>query len=80
MTRLGRLYTMVGAAALIAGGGCGDLEVTNPNDPDVERALVSAEDVKNLAISTMNEWYLTSTYLEPYLAASVTADVHTTNT
>src|SRR5687767_2999523 len=79
MTRFKKLYTMVGAAALMAGSGCGDLEVTNPNNPDVERALASAQDVKNLAISTMNSWYITSTAVEPYIAGSVTADVHTAN-
>ena len=79
MTKFKKLYTMVGAAALMVGSGCGDLEVTNPNNPDVERALASAEDVKNLAISTMNSWYLTSTYIEPYLAGSVTSDNHTAN-
>src|SRR5687768_2792759 len=79
MTRFRKLYTMVGAAALMVGSGCGDLEVTNPNNPDVERALASANDVKNLAISTMNSWYLTSTYYEPYLAGSVTSDNHTAN-
>lgn len=80
MTRFKKLYTMVGAAALMVGSGCGDLEVTNPNNPDVERALASANDVKNLAISTVNSWYLTSTYVDgPYFAASVTADMHTSN-
>ncbi|MCR4340206.1 MAG: RagB/SusD family nutrient uptake outer membrane protein [Gemmatimonadaceae bacterium] len=80
MTRFRKFCTIVGAAAVMAGSGCVDLEVTNPNAPDVERALASADVVKNLAISTISRWYLTSTYREPYLTASVTADVHTTNT
>lgn len=79
MTRFKKLYTMVGAAALMVGSGCGDLEVTNPNAPDIKRALASANDVKNLSISTINSWYLTSTYLEPYLATSATADMLTSN-
>ena len=79
MTRFRKLYTMVGAAALMVGSGCGDLEVTNPNNPDVERALASANDVKNLSISTLNSWYLTSTYVEPFHSASVTADMHSAN-
>ncbi len=79
MTRFRKLYTMVGAAALMVGSGCGDLEVTNPNAPDVERALASANDVKNLAVSTLNSWYTTSTALEPFYAASVTSDNHTSN-
>lgn len=67
------------AAVLIVGTGCGDLAITNPNNPDIGRVLGSAEDVKSLAISTLNSWYLTSTYNQPYRAASVTADVYTTN-
>jgi hypothetical protein len=70
---------MVGAAALLVGSGCGDLEVTNPNNPDIARALASPADVKNLAISSVRSWYLTSTHYEPYLAFSVTADVATAN-
>jgi len=79
MTRFKKLYTMVGAAALMVGSGCGDLEVTNPNAPDVGRALASAEDVKSLAISTMRSWYLTATELHPHTATSVTADMSTGN-
>jgi hypothetical protein len=79
MTRFKKLYTMVGAAALMVGSGCGDLEVTNPNNPDIERALASPADVKNLAISSVRSWYLTSTYVEPYLAMSVTADAASAN-
>ncbi|MCR4340207.1 MAG: RagB/SusD family nutrient uptake outer membrane protein [Gemmatimonadaceae bacterium] len=79
MTRFRQLYTMVGAAALMVGSGCGDLEVTNPNAPDVGRALASADDVKNLAISTMNSWYLTATQLHPHTATSVTADMSAAN-
>ncbi|HUR92892.1 MAG TPA: RagB/SusD family nutrient uptake outer membrane protein [Gemmatimonadaceae bacterium] len=46
----------------------------------MERALASAEDVKNLSISTLNSWYLTSTYVDGnYFASSVTADMHTSN-
>lgn len=79
MTKLKMLYTMVGAAALMVGSGCGDLEITNPNAPDVARALASPNDVKNLAISTMNSWYLTATQNHPAAMTSVTADVHTSN-
>jgi hypothetical protein len=56
-----------------------DLDVTNPNEPDVERALATAEDVQNIAISTVNSWYLASTYYEPYMMLGVTADVLSAN-
>ena len=74
-----RFYSVAGAAAVLVAGACNDLEVTNPNNPDVARALASGEDVKNIAVSTMNGWYLNSTYIEPYLAMCVTADACTAN-
>jgi starch-binding outer membrane protein, SusD/RagB family len=78
MTRqsFGRL---LGSAALLMGSACTDLEVTNPNNPDIGRALATPEDVQNLAISSVNSWYLNSTYLEPYMMTEVTADVLTAN-
>lgn len=79
MIRFRKLYTLVGAAALMVGSGCGDLEVTNPNNPDIARALASPEDVKNLAISSVRSWYITSTQMEPNLAMIVTSDVGTAN-
>lgn len=79
MMQLRKLGTLAGAAALFLGSGCVDLDVTNPNNPDIERALASPEDVKALAVSTMNSWYLNSTYIEPYLAMQVTADASSAN-
>ena len=74
-----RFYSVAGAAAVLVASACNDLEVTNPNNPDVARALASAEDVKNISVSTVNGWYLNSTYIEPYLAMCVTADACTAN-
>ncbi|HUR92893.1 MAG TPA: RagB/SusD family nutrient uptake outer membrane protein [Gemmatimonadaceae bacterium] len=79
MARSSKVYRMVGAAVLMSASACGDLEVTNPNNPDIARAVGSAEMAKSLAISTVNLWYLTSTAMRPYLDASTTADVHTTS-
>ena len=82
MIRLRKLYTMVGAAALLVGSGCGDLEVTNPNNPDIARALASPEDVKNLAISSVRTWWngnLLPGQAGGELAMSVTADMATAN-
>ena len=76
--RLGGLIT--GAMLAVASGACStDLDISNPNNPDIERALATAEDVQNISISTMNSWYLTSTYIEPYLMLGVTADALTAN-
>ena len=71
---------VVGGAAVVLVAACStDLEITNPNNPDIERALRTPEDVRNIAISTVNSWYLASTYIEPYLMLSSTADVTTSN-
>jgi hypothetical protein len=56
-----------------------DLDITNPNEPDVERALATAEDVQNIALSTANSWYLASTSIYPYMMIGVTADVLSAN-
>jgi hypothetical protein len=72
-----RLVRFAGAALLLSG--CAGLDVKNPNNPDIERALASGEDVKNIAISTVNSWYLTSTYLYPYLAYSTACDCGAAN-
>jgi hypothetical protein len=84
-----RLYSIVGAAAFVFTGACNvDLDVTNPNNPDIVRALSSPEDVQSLAISSVNSWYLTAVGVntaEPVnpgiypLTTSVTTDVHTAN-
>jgi hypothetical protein len=74
-----KFYSVASVAALLLGRACNNLDVTNPNNPDVARALASPEDVKNIAISTMNSWYATSTYVEPYISMCVTADACTGN-
>lgn len=70
---------VLGTAALLTAGACANLDVTNPNNPDIKRALASGEDVKNIAISTVNSWYLASTYINPYMMLSVTADAGSAN-
>ena len=79
MMRFNATRLLAGAVALLATGACKDLDVTNPNNPDITRALASPADVQNLAISTVNSWYLTSTYIEPYMMLQVTADASTAN-
>jgi hypothetical protein len=80
-------YYLVGLAALLFAGACNDLNVTNPNNPDVARALASPEDVKALAQSTVRSWYMTTVSagpddggdLAPYHWGAVTSDVMTGN-
>src|SRR5690606_37444022 len=70
---------VLGAAAVLASTACGDLEVSNTNAPDVERANASPDDVRALAVSSWNQWYLTSTDVDPYMGIGVTADVLTSS-
>jgi starch-binding outer membrane protein, SusD/RagB family len=86
MRRMRKRYPLVAAAALLFVGACNDLDVTNPNNPDVERALASPEDVQALAISTLRSWYMTTVSAGPddfgdlyQHMMSVTADVNTGN-
>ena len=48
--------TLVAAAALVAAG-CGDLDVTNPNQPDRQRVLATPGDVVSMAGSTLSIWF-----------------------
>ncbi len=70
---------VLGGAALLVSSACADLEITNPNAPDVARALASPEDVVNIANSTIFNWYRSATAIYPFTTLSVAADVHTSN-
>jgi hypothetical protein len=81
-----RFATLAGSAAVVAFvGACNpDLEVTNPNAPDVARAISSPSDVRQLIGSSFNTWYLAmqgclSAACEPTpgLATEVMGDVAT---
>ncbi len=75
-----RLRRLAAGLGVLAAVGCDEnLDVANLNAPDIRRALASAEDVQNLAISSINSWYLTTTYLEPHAMLSTTADANTSN-
>lgn len=73
-----RLFRTLAATALvaIAGAACADLEVTNLNAPDRERALATANDVENLIAGSFQTlwggWYVWA----PAPALSVAADAH----
>jgi starch-binding outer membrane protein, SusD/RagB family len=80
MVNMKRLGSLVGMGALAFSAACStDLTVPNQNNPDVKRALASPQDVQKLATSSVNSWYLTSTYYLPLNMFSVTADVLTAN-
>lgn len=66
--------------ALIAlTGACVDLEVTNFNDPDRERALSSASDVEALISGGFQAWWATAHYSYPAAAMSTAADAHSSS-
>lgn len=80
MVNMKRLGSLVGMGALAFSAACStDLTVPNQNNPDVKRALASPQDVQKLAVSSVNSWYLTSTFYRPLTMMSVTADVLTAN-
>jgi hypothetical protein len=74
-----------GAAVLALAAACNpDLNVTNPNQPDVARAISSPSDVRQLIGSSYNTWYLgmqgcytASCEPTPGLATEVMGDVAT---
>lgn len=75
-----QLAVLLGGAALALATACSqDLNVTNPDNPDIGRALASPNDVKTLAISSVNSWYLASNDVDPYMMLGVTADAYTAN-
>jgi len=80
MMNKGKLGMALGAAALMFGAACGqDLNVTDPNAPDIARALASPADVQSVAISSLNSWFLASSYIYPYQMLVVTSDALTAN-
>jgi hypothetical protein len=70
---------MLAPAAMLSVAACAELDVTNTNNPDITRALASPSDVAKIAKSSLNSWYLASTYYEPYMMLQVTADAATGN-
>jgi hypothetical protein len=55
-TRIAALAASVGIVAL-AGACSPDLNITNPNAPDVARAIATPGDVRNLIGSSFNTWF-----------------------
>jgi len=49
---------VLAALAFLAASGCHSLEVTNPNDPDLTRALASGTDVQSLMGGAYHKWIM----------------------
>ena len=50
MMNIRRIGVLVTSAALVVTSACGNLDVTNPNAPDVKRALATPEDVADVVL------------------------------
>lgn len=74
-----RLTRLLAPAAVLFSAACVELDVTNPNQPDIPRALASPEDVARVATSSINAWWLAATHYEPSMMLQVTADAATAN-
>ena len=53
---------------------CHSLEVTNPNEPDLTRALASGGDVQSLLGGAFNKWYHSLVDINPSVMVDVMAD------
>lgn len=73
------LRTILAPAALAFSAACVDLDVTNLNQPDIERALASPADVQRIAGSSIYTWYMAVSHYEPNMMLQVTADAGTGN-
>ena len=82
MTYRNRFAALAASAVVVAlAGACKpDLNITNPNAPDVARAISTPGDVRNLIGNSFNTWYLSHQgNARPYpgIATGVMADVIT---
>lgn len=72
LTGLARRAASVVALGLMAGG-CGTLDIENPNAPDAERALASGQDVINLVGGSFSNWYYSTQNYSPAVASNTVA-------
>ena len=74
------LGAVLSGAALLMTAACSpDLNVPNTNAPDVARATASPGDVQSLSLSAINDWYQSSTDIDPWVMLNVTGDLMTMN-
>lgn len=69
--------SVVTATAFLAVAGCGDLDVTNPNQPDRTRVLATPGDVVSLAGSTLSTWFNAAQGMEAGGPLNTMADAYT---
>ena len=76
-----RLYSAAGPVLLAAlFTACANLDVENPNAPDIADVLSTPEAVTVTATGSVNAWWLGATHYYPNLMLQVAADALTSNT
>ncbi len=76
--RLFKILALTGLVAMAATA-CADLEVTNLNDPDRQRAITTPSDVETLIVGSFTNWWAVAHYSYPGCALSVAADAHSSS-
>lgn len=80
MHTMRKLGVAVSSAVLMFSAACTqDLNVTNPNNPDLKRAQANPGDVQSLSASSVNAWYNNSVSRDPWVMLNVTGDLMTMN-
>jgi hypothetical protein len=69
-----RILTGFGVATAVALGGCVDLDTTNPNEPDRQRVLASAQDVQALISTSYQPYFDNAQQTNPGLPNGAMAD------
>src|SRR5688572_28848155 len=74
---MSRLWSLTALAVVLLAGGCGDLEVENPNAPDAKRAFVDPSGLEQLLGGAVRTWVETrGNYFGP-LTMTAMADNYT---
>ena len=76
--RLFKILALTGLVAMAATA-CADLEVTNLNDPDRQRAITTPGDVETLIAGAFTNWWAVAHYSYPSCALAVAADSHSSS-
>lgn len=69
--------TVLGATLLAVAASCADLDVTNPNNPDVERVLSNPDNVLNVAGGVLSTWFDANQSVEIAGPLNTMADAYT---
>ncbi|MCK5650735.1 MAG: hypothetical protein KAJ42_05135 [Gemmatimonadetes bacterium] len=76
-----RVFKILALMVMLAsvGNACTDLEVTNLNDPDRQRAIQTPGDVESLISGAFNSWFWSYQGSYPNCPLSVAADAHSSS-